>query len=173
MYLFNQNQTQMKTHHKLLANPDFIGTYLLENEDGTFREMNVTIQNVTQSKVFNPAGKSEQVVVANISGQKPMILNATNRKRLGAHFGNFIEDWAGKTVTIYVEKVKAKGGEWTHGLRVKETLPTAAPKPELTPEHPKWGSAVTAMAAGNTTIEAIRKSYTLSVENEKILTAKP
>ncbi len=163
----------MKTHHKLLADPDFIGSYLLENEDGSFREITVTIESVSIGEAFNPAGKKERVVVAKLQGQKPLILNATNRKRIAALYGNFIEDWAGKSVTLYVDKVKSKGGEWTFGLRVREYAPTAAALPELTPTHPKWADAVKALEGGKTTIEAIRKAYTLSADNEYLLTPKP
>jgi hypothetical protein len=46
----------------------------------------------------------------------------------------------------------------------KQTAPPAA-KAQLTPTHPKWLGAVSALAKGETTIEAIRKGYNLSDEN--------
>jgi len=41
--------------------------------------------------------------------------------------------------------------------------------PELTPTHEKWESAKSALKDGKTTIDAIRKTYSLSVENETLL----
>jgi hypothetical protein len=41
--------------------------------------------------------------------------------------------------------------------------------PELTPSHPKWEDAKKAIAAGNTTIEAVRKSFKITEQNEKLL----
>ncbi len=49
----------------------------------------------------------------------------------------------------------------------KQTAPPTAPpvKPELIPAHVKWLGAVSALAKGETTIEAIRKAYNVSDDN--------
>jgi hypothetical protein len=46
------------------------------------------------------------------------------------------------------------------------------PKPELTPEHPEWNNAKMALDFNNTTIEQIKRNYTLSPENEALLCSK-
>jgi hypothetical protein len=97
-----------------------------------------------------------------------MILNKTNQKTMEKLFASpYIEDWAGKKMILYVAKVKAFG-DTVDALRVKTTAPKL---PELTPTHEKWEAAKTALKAGNTTADDIRKSYILSTDNEKLLAA--
>jgi hypothetical protein len=158
---------ETKTHWKKLTHPDYIGAYELM-DGGTNKELTVTITNVCRQQVQGADGKKEECTVAHLQGVKPMILNATNQKTMTKLFGSpFIEDWKGQRMTLYVAKVKAFG-DTVDALRVKTTV---QPLPDLNPSHPKWDGAKQSIAAKNTTIEAIRKSYTLSAENEKLLTA--
>jgi hypothetical protein len=50
-------------------------------------------------------------------------------------------------------------------IPVPPSKPQPKPKADLTPTHPKWNGAVSALAHGGTTIEAIRKAYNVSDEN--------
>lgn len=158
---------ETKTHWKKLQHPDYIGAY--ELMDGTpNKELTVTITKVAREQITGADGKKEECTVCYLHGQKPMILNSTNQKVMQKLFDSpYIEDWAGKKMTLYVARVKAFG-DTVDALRVR---PTAPKLPELTPTHEKWQGAMTALKAGNTTIEAIRKNYILSSENEKLLTA--
>jgi len=158
---------ETKTHWKKLQHPDYIGAY--ELMDGTpNKELTVTITKVAREQITGADGKKEVCTVCYLHGQKPMILNSTNQKVMQKLFDSpYIEDWAGKKMTLYVARVKAFG-DTVDALRVR---PTAPKLPELTPTHEKWQGAMTALKAGNTTIEAIRKNYILSSENEKLLTA--
>lgn len=157
--------SETKTHWKKLQHPDYIGAY--ELMDGTpNKELVVTITKVAREMITGADGKKEECTVCYLHGQKPMILNSTNQKVMQKLFDSpYIEDWAGKKMTLFVAKVKAFG-DTVDALRVR---PTAPKLPELTPTHEKWQGALTAVKAGNTTIEAIRKNYILSVENEKLL----
>ena len=59
-----------------------------------------------------------------------------------------------------------------HGKgKVVDKKPAEKKLPELTPKSERWGSAVQALIDGKTTIAGIRKTHTLSVENEKLLLA--
>ena len=158
---------ETKTHWKKLQHPDYIGAY--ELMDGTpNKELTVTITKVAREQITGADGKKEECTVCYLHGQKPMILNSTNQKVMQKLFDSpYIEDWSGKKMTLYVARVKAFG-DTVDALRVR---PTAPKLPELTPTHEKWQGAMTALKAGNTTIEAIRKNYILSTENEKLLTA--
>jgi len=158
---------ETKTHWKKLTHPDYIGAY--ELMDGTpNKELTVTITKVAREQITGADGKKEECTVCYLHGQKPMILNSTNQKVMQKLFDSpYIEDWAGKKMTLYVARVKAFG-DTVDALRVR---PTAPKLPELTPTHEKWQGAMTALKAGNTTIEAIRKSFIVSPENEKLLTA--
>ena len=157
------------THWKKLQNPDYIGAYSLM-ETGTPVDLAVTIKSIAVQEVKGADGKKDMCTVAQLEGQKPFIINATNAKTITKMYDTpFIEQWIGKRITLYVAKVKI-AGDTVDALRIRPTKPAL---PELTPTHQKWAGALTAVQAGNTTIEAIRKNYTLSVENEQLLTAKP
>lgn len=158
---------ETKTHWKALTHPDYIGAYALMVGEKNI-ELNVTIEVVKREMVTGADGKKEECTVAHIKGHKPMILNSTNQKAITKALNTpYIEDWKGKTITLYVAKVKAFG-ETVDALRVKTEAPVLK-LPELTPEHEKWEGAITALKNNNTTIEKIKKSYTLTEENEKQL----
>lgn len=90
-------------------------------------------------------------------------MNSTNLKTIHKSLGSpFIEDWVGKKIEVSIEQVKAFG-EIHDALRVVKT------SLELTPKHPKWNGAKTAIKNGTVTIEAIKKSFTISPENESLL----
>lgn len=166
---------EIKTHWKKLYNPDYLGAYSLMQGDKP-TEMDVTISKVILEKVAGADGKKEDCTVCQLVGQKPMVLNATNQKLMEKIFGSpYIEDWAGKKMTLCVKRIRAFG-ETVDALRVKDSLPkqngTTATKEELTPTHPKWHGAKEAIASESTTIEKIKVVYILSPENEELLTAK-
>lgn len=167
-----EQQTQ-KTHFKVLANPNYIGAYtLMDGTDG--KELVVTVSKVVRETVNGPDGKSEQCTVAHLVGQKPFILNATNQKIMAKVFGSpYIEDWTGKSMTLYVAKVKAFG-DTVEALRVRPTAPKmeqakTKQMEELTPGHPKWDGAIKALSGGKTTLEAVVKAYIVSPNDYKTL----
>lgn len=153
-----------KTHWKKLHNPDYLGAYLLDDPT-----MIVEIKKVEKRQIMGADGKKDDAVVAELVGQKPMILNATNMKTIASLYGNYIEDWVGKKITLFVANVKAFGTV-TEALRVASEVPKSA-MPELTPSHQKWSEAKAAVQNG-TTPEQIRTKYRLSPENEKLLCSK-
>jgi hypothetical protein len=153
-----------KTHWKKLHNPDYLGAYSLDDPT-----MIVEIKKVEKRQIMGADGKKDDAVVAELVGQKPMILNATNMKTIAGLYGNYIEDWVGKKITLFVANVKAFGTV-TEALRVAAEVPKSA-MPELTPSHPKWNEAKEAVSKG-TTPEQIRTKYRLSPENEKLLCSK-
>jgi hypothetical protein len=155
---------ETKTHFKKLRNPNYIGSYELMT-GGDPVEMQVTIQNATKEMVQN-GDKKEEAMVVYLKGQKPMIVNSTNAKAIASATGSpYVEDWAGKRITLYVAKIKAFG-ETVDALRVRKEAPGL---PNLTPEHVKWQDAIIALKSGNTTLEVIKKAYILSSANEKLL----
>lgn len=162
-------EQQIKHHWRTLVNPDYIGAYTLL-EGGTTRDLIVTIQSVARRMVKGADGKEDECTVAQLAGQKPFIINATNSKMLTKLFGSpYIEDWTGKPFTLYVAKVKV-AGDTVDSLRIRPQLPVMT-LPELTPQHEKWEGARKALKDKNTTLDAIKKSYSITPENEKLLTA--
>jgi len=155
---------QSKTHWKKLTNPNYLGAYSID--EGT--ELIVTIDKVIRESVNGADGKKEDCTVAYLVGQKPMILNTTNAKAITkAHGTPYIEEWSGKAITIFVQRVKAFG-DTVDALRIKPIKPVIK-LPELTPDSDKWEGAKNALAKGNVKIDAIKKKYSLSPENETLL----
>lgn len=150
-----------KTHWKKLNNPNYIGAYELL---GVVDELTVKITKVVKEPVKGTDGKSEDCTVAYLEGQKPLILNATNCKTIAKIYNTpFIEDWSGLKITLIVQQVKAFG-DIVDALRVKASLPK---KEALTPSNKKVWDRAKAAYKKNNNLDAVKKHYTLSPENEK------
>ena len=122
-----------KTHVRKLRNPNYIGSYELSKDNDTFNDLDVVIDYVISEDVQN-GDKKEPCTVIHLKGFKPFILNTTNEKRIIKLFGTpFIEDWVGRSFTLYVEKVRAFG-ELHDALRVRRVLPKDKKKP-IAPER--------------------------------------
>lgn len=106
-----------KTHWKRLINPDYLGAYSLEEG----QDMNVTIERVSRDIVTGTGGKKEECTIAYLKGQKPFILNNTNSKSIAKLYGPYIEDWAGKPITLFASTTKM-GGETVECLRIRPSV---------------------------------------------------
>lgn len=152
-----------KTHWKKLINPDYIGAYSLDPS----RDLTVTIESVGRELVTGTGGKKEECTVAKLKGQKPFIVNRTNAKTISTIYGTpYIEDWAGKQITLYISKTKVAGEE-VECLRIRRQKPEL---PTLDVDGEKWKDAKLAVDSG-TTVENIKKYYKLTKDAEKELTA--
>lgn len=111
---------QTLTHWKKLMNPDYLGAYALEPG----QDLIVTIKSVGNEEVTGSDGKKEICSVIHfVENVKPMILNATNNKTIAKLLKTpYIEQWAGRKIQIYTEKVKAFGEVWD-ALRIRPFLP--------------------------------------------------
>ena len=156
--------SEPKIHWKQLTNPLYLGAYSLQPGE----ERIVEIERVVKEQVKGADGKAEDCTVAYLKGEKPMILNSTNCRTLSKVYGSpYIQDWIGKSVIVYAEKVKAFG-DVVDALRIRPTKP---PLPELTPEHPKWAEAVKVVKADPKAIDKITARFTVSPTNLKLLKA--
>jgi hypothetical protein len=155
----------MKTHWKKLRNPDYIGSYELMIEDGKSKELVVTIKDVKKEMVMSGDGKKDECMVAHLVDQKPFILNATNAKTIASLYGAFIEDWQGKTITLFVQRVKAFGG-WHDALRVRPNAPTL---PSMNPSHKNWAMVLDKISKGTATVEQVQSNFALSPNDLKTL----
>ena len=108
------------THWKKLMNPDYLGSYALEPG----QDLIVTIKSVGNEEVTGTDGKKEICSVIHFfENVKPMILNATNNKTIAKLFKTpYIEEWSGRKIQIYTEKVRAFGEIWD-ALRIRPYLP--------------------------------------------------
>lgn len=113
------SEQKQVTHWKKLTNPNYVGSH--DFQPG--QELTVTIESISNEIVECFDGnkvKKESCIVAKLKGaKKPMILNKTNCKIIARNLDtNYIEEWTGKQITLYVAKVRAFG-EFVEALRVK------------------------------------------------------
>ena len=72
--------------------------------------------------IKNKKGGEETIIAVHFRNSPPMCLNITNAKIIAALYGEYHEDWIGKSIQLYATKVKAFGGE-VMALRVREAIP--------------------------------------------------
>ena len=100
----------------------------------------------------------------------PMVLNATNCKRLEKLSGTpYLNELKNFPVRLTKEKCRdvQDGGE-TVGLRISKLPPKKPLLAVLSPEHPNWGKCMDYIKKGNS-VEDLRKGYEISAEVEKLL----
>ena len=153
-----------KTHWKKLMNPEYIGAYWLpEGEDVT-----VVIDYVVREMITGTGGKKEECTVAHMKkGVKPFILNATNSKTIAKLYGNFIEDWAGKPITLFASTARL-AGDTVECLRIrpvvaKRTIPPIAPD--------RFAKALSSIRAGTYTAAELRAKFILTDDQSGVLEA--
>lgn len=150
-----------KTHWKRLTNPDYIGAYWLpEGQDVT-----VTIDYVVREMITGTGGKKEECTVAHLQGVKPFILNTTNSKTIAKLYGPYIEDWAGKQITLFASTAKL-AGDTVECLRVR---PKVAVRniPPITDE--RLDKALSSIKQGQYSLEKLRGGFTLTDEQESTI----
>ena len=158
---------ESKTHWKKLTNPNYLGAYSLDPG----KDLTVKITKVVREMVKGSDGKEDECTVAHMEACKPMILNATNCKMISKIYDtSYIEDWSGKSITVYAAKVKAFG-EYLEALRVRPKKPSDS-LPELNPAHTKWDGAKQSIQSGAVTMDQIRKKYSITPENQTLLCSR-
>ncbi len=109
-----------KTHWKKLTSPNYLGSWDFQPGE----ERTVTIKEVKQEIVQNQNGKEECTVAHFVEDIKPLILNKTNGGMIAKVLGTpYIEDWAGKKITLKIKKISAFG-EMVDAVRVSPERPT-------------------------------------------------
>ena len=121
----------MPTHWKSMTDRDYIFAFDLNGKD-----MTVTIARVTQGELTNAGGKkTKKPVVYFERAQKGLALNATNAKTIATLYGNYVESWTGKQVTLY-PSTTSMGGETVECVRIRPSVPKTKPtQAESQPEE--------------------------------------
>ena len=152
-----------KTHWKKTMNPNYLGAYALEpNQD-----LVVTITDVKTEQVMNADGRNEECLVAHLKDQKPLIVNKTNAKAIAKVAGsNYIEDWKGKDISLYIANVKAFG-EVVEAVRIRTVAPKAKSKRKLNDDEFK--KLVKAVRDGSYNVEDALSNFVLNDAQRSIL----
>lgn len=152
---------ETKTHWKQLVDPRYIGAYALPNGD----DITVTIERVQLETVTMMGGKKEDHTIAYLKGQKPMILNVTNSKSIHKLYGPYIQDWAGKQITLFASTAKM-GGELVECLRIR---PTVTAKKRQAIAETRFKAALEGIKTGTYTAEKLRAAAVLTDAQEAAL----
>ena len=115
-----------KTHIDKLRNPNYLGGWDLQDENGKTNDIIVTIKEVKSEFVFNQKAQMEEPVLTVFFLEcKPIILNATNRKTLKKVTDtSYIEEMAGKRIQLTTKRIKAFG-EFHDAIRIVAAVPNA------------------------------------------------
>lgn len=154
-----------KTHWKRLVNPDYIGAYSLD--EGC--DLTVTIDYVVRETIVGSGGKKEECTVAHLVKQKPLILNVTNSKTIAKLYGNFIEDWSGKKITLFATTTRM-GGDTVECLRIR---PVVGEKVKPAINDKRFTDALAKIQAGEYTVEKLCANFALTPDQvEKLPSAQ-
>jgi transcriptional regulator of met regulon len=152
---------ETRTHWKALVDPRYFGAYALPNGN----DLVVTIELVRSEEVTMMGGKKEVHSIMYLKGQKPMILNVTNSKSIHKLYGPYIEDWAGKQITLYASTAKM-GGEMVECVRIRPSVPVRQ-KQSIT--DTRLDAAIQQIRAGTYTIAKLRGNFTLTEDQQTIV----
>ena len=144
----------------------YLGSWDLE-VNGKYEPKIVTIDRIYQDVFVGEMGKEDKVFIKLKEFVKPMICNRSNFKRLETFFNSFNPDeYVGKQIVMMTEKVKSPQG-LVDALRFS-TRPL--PKKELpTLSDAQLAKAVEALESGRTTLDKIKKAYTITNEQMEVL----
>lgn len=162
------NQDQNKTHWKKMTNPNYLGAYALTPGS----DLIAKITEVKKEMVKDSNGTESECLVVYLQGQKPFICNKTNAKAIAKAVGsNYIEDWTGKVISLYIATVRAFG-ESVEGLRVRTTkAPTEEAKKKISEDDFK--KLLEAIKSGKFTVEKALDSFKFTEVQMNILLQMP
>src|SRR5882762_7099385 len=109
-----------KTDYRALYDREYVGAWELQGKDVV-----VKISKVIGGELTAIGGRKSKKPVISLEGkEKKMICNKTNAKVIAALYGNLVEDWVGKRITLFVGMTRdpSTGGD-IECLRVRPTAP--------------------------------------------------
>lgn len=161
-----------KTHWRSIDKSDHFGAVDLDEMGG---KTTATIIKV-ELKEDTVAGKKAIYRIATFKENiKPLCVNTTNGKVLERAIGSkWIQDWFDINIQVemYVKSGIRFGRDTVDGVRFSKATkvdPKAAAKPKALPALTKIDKAIAAIKAGTTTIEVLKKTYSLTADQLKKL----
>lgn len=108
----------MPTHWKSMTDREYIFAFDLNGKDVT-----VTISRVEQGMLASTGGRKTKKPVVFFEGKdKGLALNATNAKTIASLYGNYVEKWVGKQITLF-PTTATMGGETVEAIRIRPSIP--------------------------------------------------
>lgn len=153
-----------KTNFRQIVNPDYLGSYSLDNQQNGYFEKAGVITKCELKEVVDASGKAMRIVAQTDQG-KPMIIKATNGKVLQKITkSRYFEDWNNVPVVFYVElDVKSPQGR-VDALRLKPQSAASVSKPLLVIGTDIFNQAKAAVEAGTFDLAKLKVHYTITPE---------
>jgi hypothetical protein len=109
-----------RTDYRKLFDKDYIGAWDLTDKDVT-----VSITKVAGGELVGPGGRKSKKPIVFMNGtKKGFAINSTNGKTIAAMYGNFVQDWVGKRITLYKSTTRNPNGEGeVECIRVRPQIP--------------------------------------------------
>lgn len=99
------------------------------------RDVVVTIATAGGGELTGVGGrKTKKPIISIVGKDKKIAINATNGKAIAGMYGNYVQDWVGKRITIYKTQTQM-GGETVDCIRVRPQIPAATAKTETTEQE--------------------------------------
>lgn len=122
------------TDYRSLYDKDFIGAWDLKDKDVT-----VTITKVIGGSLTGQGGrKSKKPVIYMRGTEKGFAVNSTNGKAIAGMYGNHVEEWVGKRITLYKSMTRNPNGDGdVECIRVRPKIPESktTTQDDLAPEQ--------------------------------------
>lgn len=112
----------MPTDYRSLYDKDYIGAWDLTDGD-----MVIKMREVKGGELTGQGGRKAKKPVVYFEGSpKGFALNATNGKTIAALYGNYVEKWKGKSITLYKSTTRSPDGSGdVECIRVRPQAPNA------------------------------------------------
>lgn len=109
------------TDYRSMYDKDYIGAWDLQDKDVT-----VTITKCVAGQLVGQGGrKSKKPIIYMRGTEKGFALNSTNGKTIASMYGNNVEQWAGKRITLYKSTTRNPNGDGdVECIRVRPQIPT-------------------------------------------------
>ena len=104
------------TDYRTLFDRDYLGHFDLQG-----REVAVIISKVVGGSLTAIGGRKSKKPIVYFEGkEKGLICNKTNSKTIAAMYGNYVEQWVGKKITLYVSTTRnPDGGDDVECIRIR------------------------------------------------------
>lgn len=167
------------TNINKLRNPNYLGSWDFEDENGNFRDLIVTISKIEQGEAWESKTSSMKPVltVHFEEGLKPIILNATNTKMIQDVTGaKHVEPMIGKKIQLTVKKVRM-GRDMVDGIRIVNKKSSQLESPQMPPTAPNpvdEADCITRLEKADTValLAEIWTSLTASEKTNSVILAK-
>lgn len=127
------------THYKTLVDTTYLGQWDLGEKEAT-----VVIETVRKFKPERRQKKRmpdgtympepvKRLEISFVGKKKKWLAGPVSLKAIASMYGNNIEDWEGKPITIYVDAAVEFGGQTVGGIRVRPTAPKRGTPPTSDP----------------------------------------